>query len=291
MKTVYITKGLPASGKTTWAREMQAEDVNVVRVNKDDLRSMLHNGRWSRANEKQVLELRDQVIKSALSIGRHVIVDDTNLSIKHINVISNIAKQFNARVVVKDFTNVPLDECIARDSKRANSVGEKVIRDMYNQFLRPIRVNKALDPVIFDARLPYCVIFDLDGTLSCMGDRSPYDGKACAVDSVNKSIRFLLEVVRLDLVANAKIIIFSGRNGDSRQQTEKWLEDHIISYDNLVMRTEGDSRKDSVIKEEMFNQYIKDKYNVWFVVDDRDQVVKMWRDLGLTCLQVNYGDF
>lgn len=286
-----MTKGLPASGKSTWAKEMQSSNPNILRVNKDDLRAMLHNGRWSRANEKQVLELRDQIIKSGLDRGMHVIVDDTNLSVKHFNRLSQLAKQYGVRLEVKDFTDVPLEECINRDLNRTNSVGEKVIRDMHNQFLKPKQDTKALNPMVFDARLPYCVIFDLDGTLACMGDRSPYDGKACGVDVVNKSIHYLLEVLRFDSVSQPKVIIFSGRNGDSREETRKWLLDHQVSYDNLIMRSEGDVRKDSVIKQEMFDQYVKDKYNVWFIVDDRDQVVKMWRDMGLVCLQVNYGDF
>lgn len=289
MKTVYITKGLPASGKTTWAKEMQSKDVNIVRVNKDDLRSMLHAGRWSRANEKQVIEFRDQIIKNALSIGRHVIVDDTNLSIKHINTISNIAKQFNARVVIKDFTSVSLEDCITRDIKRNKSVGEKVIRDMYNKFLKQKESLKPLNPYIFNSDLSMCVIFDLDGTLSCIGDRSPYDGKSCNVDLLNKSIAILVDWVRVN--NDVKTIIFSGRNGESRNETEAWLDKHLVYRDELYMRDIGDKRKDSIIKKEMFDKYIKDKYNVLFVVDDRDQVVKMWRDIGLVCLQANYGDF
>lgn len=57
------------------------------------------------------------------------------------------------------------------------------------------------------------------------------------------------------------------------------------------MRPEGDSRKDSVVKEEMYNEHIKYKYNVKAIYDDRQQVVDMWRDLGLTVFQVDKGDF
>lgn len=289
MKTIYMTKGLPASGKSTWAKEMQSSNPNILRVNKDDLRAMLHNGRWSRANEKQVLELRDQIIKSGLDRGMHVIVDDTNLSVKHFNRLSQLAKQYGVRLEVKDFTDVPLEECINRDLNRTNSVGEKVIRDMHNQFLKPKQDTKALNPMVFDARLPYCVIFDLDGTLACMGDRSPYDGKACGADSVNKSIRALLKVIKN--TGDFKVGIFSGRSEEAMYETREWLKDNHIDWSFLAMRRSGDNRKDAIIKKEMFDKYIRDKYNVLFVVDDRDQVVKMWRDIGLVCLQVNYGDF
>jgi predicted kinase len=289
MKTVYITRGLPASGKTTWAKEMQSRDVNIVRVNKDDLRAMLHNGRWSRANEEEVLKLRDQIIKNSLALGKHIIVDDTNLSQKHINVIKTIAKPFDARVVIQDFTGVPLEECIARDKTRFKPVGEEVIRDMHKRFLAVEPENKPLKPLVFNDKLPFCVIFDLDGTLACIGNRSPYDSKNCAQDYVNISIDYLRSL--LFKYSGAKVIIFSGRKDDAEEETKLWLLKNGMNYDELHMRRADDNRKDSLIKLEMFYEYIRDKYNVIFAVDDRDQVVKMWRDLGITCLQVNYGDF
>ena len=46
------------------------------------------------------------------------------------------------------------------------------------------------------------------------------------------------------------------------------------------------------IKKEIVDEHIKGKYFVKFVLDDRDQVVDMWRkEMGYACLQVNYGDF
>jgi hypothetical protein len=57
------------------------------------------------------------------------------------------------------------------------------------------------------------------------------------------------------------------------------------------MRKSGDLRKDSIVKQEIYEQFILNQYNTAFVLDDRDQVVRVWRDLGLTCLQVVYGDF
>jgi hypothetical protein len=57
------------------------------------------------------------------------------------------------------------------------------------------------------------------------------------------------------------------------------------------MRKSGDYRKDYEVKKEIYETYIKDKFNVLCVLDDRQSVVDMWRSLGLTCLQVNYGDF
>lgn len=288
MKEITLLKGLPASGKSTFARQLLDERPGeYVRVNKDELRAMLHNGKWSKFNEKQVLRIRDQIIETALQDGKSVIVDDTNLAPKHQARMEELAKKHEVNLNVYDvFLEVPVEECIKRDLQRPNSVGEKVIRDMHKQFIAPKQEKKPLNPLVFKNGLPNCVIFDLDGTLAMIGDRSPYDGKSCAVDKLNMSVFKLWESL-----AGENRIIFSGRNGDSKKETEEWLDANDIMPTELHMRKPGDARKDSIIKQEMFDQFIKDKYNVLFIVDDRDQVVKMWRDMGITCLQVNYGDF
>ena len=81
---VILTKGLPGSGKTTWAARVQAESLGTYkRVNKDELRLMLDGGKWSPNNERFVEAVRDQVILAALAAGKDVIVDDTNLEPRH----------------------------------------------------------------------------------------------------------------------------------------------------------------------------------------------------------------
>lgn len=140
MKTLWMTRGLPASGKSTWARAKQAEFRlgEVKRVNKDDLRAMLDAGKWSAENEKFVVTIRDNIVTAALSEGKHVIVDDTNLAPQHEARLRQLAREKDASFELVDFTNVPLDECIERDRKRSDSVGETVIRGMWEQFLRPV---------------------------------------------------------------------------------------------------------------------------------------------------------
>jgi hypothetical protein len=57
------------------------------------------------------------------------------------------------------------------------------------------------------------------------------------------------------------------------------------------MHAAADMRKDSVVKQELFERFVRDKYNISFILDDRQQVVDMWRGLGLTVFQVAEGDF
>lgn len=82
-----------------------------------------------------------------------------------------------------------------------------------------------------------------------------------------------------------------GRNGKFRSITEEWLTKNNIVYQDLYMRLEGDFRKDVIIKSEIYENNIKNKVNVLFVLDDRNQVVDFWRSQGLTCLQVAEGEF
>lgn len=143
MKKIIMTKGLPASGKSTWAKQYQMENPNTVRVNKDELRSMLHNGVHSKGRESFVLEVRDFIVETALADGHDVIVDDTNFHSKHKNALWRIAAKYNAILKVQDFTDVPLEVCIERDKNRPNSVGENVIRGMFNLYIN----NKILEDV------------------------------------------------------------------------------------------------------------------------------------------------
>ena len=157
---------------------------------------------------------------------------------------------------------------------------------------------KKIDPRITQVRynntvsedLPLCCIFDLDGTLSMMNGRFAYDGAESINDLPNQDV--------IDLLYSAwdndiEIFLFSGRNSDKGgwEATERWLEKNNVPYDKLRMRKQGDFRKDTIVKEEMFQEEIQDKYRVWYVADDRDMMIQHWRDKGLTCLQVYYGDF
>lgn len=132
---------------------------------------------------------------------------------------------------------------------------------------------------------PTAIMVDLDGTLAHMnGRRSPFNWQAVGQDD--------LDTVVANLTRHYKyVVIMSGRDEVCRPETEKWLRKHDIRYDKLVMRTANDNRPDEVIKWELYKQYVEPDYKIDFVLDDRDKVVKMWRQHGLKCLQVAEGDF
>ena len=141
-KKILITIGIPASGKTTFAKELVSQGWK--RVNKDDLRWMLDNYVYSKDNEKFIVELRNYIIRSLILQGHNIVIDDTNINPQNERDIRNIVKLMNNEsiesgqkyqyeVETKIF-DVPLNICIERNSKRENPVPEKVIRTMYKQF-------------------------------------------------------------------------------------------------------------------------------------------------------------
>lgn len=290
MPKLIMTKGLPASGKTTYARELK----DFKRVNKDDLRSMLDNGKWSKTREQFVLKVRDYIIDTALAHGHNVVVDDTNLAPLHKLNLHNLAVSNNAEFEIADFTDVPLEECIKRDQKRPNYVGEKVIRDMHNTFLKKKGDVAQYTQPGFNPELPFCLIVDIDGTLAHGTGRNMYDYSQVHTDAVDITIRELVALHTVkDEAENPQnyIVIVSGREDNCKELTEQWLKDHGIHYDEIYMRKTGDKRDDRIVKKEIYEEFIKPRFNVRFVLDDRDRVVKMWREEGLKVLQVAEGDF
>lgn len=284
---VIITKGLPASGKTTYALNwVMTDEARRVRIEKDTIRkdtSLFRDGVYNhaRGDESIVIKTRDEKIHQALTNGKSVICSDTNLVQKHIVRISNIAKKYDAEVIIKEFLDVPLKELIERDAKRSDSVGEQVIRQMFHHHVKTMPTflkNKPnLEPV---------VVCDLDGTLT-LGpkNRSPYDWAKVGQDDINLGVAHLLDGVRV--INYAKVFIFSGRDGICRPETEEWLERHNIEYDLLEMRPAGDSRSDEIIKSEMIEKHIKDKYNVVVWFDDRVRIATMLRDVyGINVAQI-----
>jgi len=290
MLKLVMMKGLPGSGKSTIAKRL-VDESGYVRVNKDDLRAMLNNSKWTASNEKAVLKYRDYIIRDALTRGKNVVVDDTNFDAKHAETLLEIAKNHKASFEV-NYIETPFEVCVERDLKRLNSVGETVIRRMYNKYVRVIETPKKAEQ--------NAIIIDIDGTLAHMNNRSPYDYTQVSQDSPDPTIVPIiqgLDIATRALGGNLKFIIVSGRDHTCRADTVAWLDRCGVPYDELFMRDanivdeKGNKVPDTIIKEEIYEREINGKYNVVAVFDDRDQVVKMWRQKGLKVLQVAEGDF
>jgi len=306
---VIILTGLPASGKTTWAITYMQTHPNTKRVNKDDLRAMIDDSEYSGDKEKFILQIRDTIILTMLKKGFDVIVDDTNLSPKHVNRIKAITPNTTEIIINDEFLNISMSDCIIRDQQRDNPVGTKVIERMYNQFLSKrvmskeeksriwfeTNTRKKIEYIPYDDNLEDCIIVDIDGTLALHNGRSPFDLTRVLEDLPNIPVINLVHKYYYvtTIVKTTKILLVSGREDtvQVREDTVEWLKNYGISFNALYMRPEGDYRKDVIIKKEIYEEYIEKKYNVLFVLDDRNQTIKGWRELNLPAFQVAEGNF
>jgi len=323
MLKITLTVGIPACGKSTWAKEeVKKAPEKITRVNRDDLRTMMSNYHFSDSNEKLVTSAKEHIIKEALRYGRDVIIDETNLNRRNFDDICKLVKSMNldCMVMEKPFF-IELDEAIARDAARpgVGCVGEDVVRKFWKKsggaqhkhykprveiIQRQTTASVEASKPMVNSTLPFAVVCDLDGTLSLFNSlrsdgsvdvrhsdahtRSPYDASKCHEDTLNEPVAAVLENMHK---AGYKIIFCSGREDCYRPQTVQFIEKHLGVEYELLMRKTGDLRKDSIIKEQIYLDDITPRYNVFLVLDDRNQVVDFWRSKGLPCWQVAPGNF
>jgi len=301
---ILILVGPPAAGKSTWAKEFIRKNPKYIRVGRDDFRFMFKDAPITENKvEKLISEMQEEVIMKALAKKLNVIVDNTHLKEKYINSVVNLVK-YKADVEYRLF-DISYEKALERDDNRKKKVGENVLKRMFAQFVifkdtfhfqnhtmlkREVAAKEYIDKLVkHNSNLPDAVIFDIDGTIAIM-NRHPFNWKKVNKDLPNDAV---INYTHIHKNLGHRVILMSGRDCAARDLTEKWLKDNNVYYDELHMRGElsggpnQDYRKDNIIKEELYNKFIKDKYNVLVVFDDRTQVVKLWRKLGLVCFQVN----
>lgn len=281
MSKLIIMRGLPASGKSTRAKEVVEQSGNAVRINQDLLRTMLHYDKFTVQNEKFTAKAKRELIKYFLTqTNRKVVVDDTNLNPSTLESIKNIAKECKIEFQVITM-ETDIEECIRRDSLREKKVGREVIINMARRY------------GLYDFKNSE-VIVDIDGTLADIEHRRHFveqdkkDWKsffeAMGDDPVREEV---LGEVR-ELSKSHDIVLVSGRPERYKQETLEWLDKHNVPRVTLLMRGMNDSRPDDIVKEEILNNYFV-KSKIFLVIDDRPRVIRMWQRNGLNVKDVGDG--
>lgn len=157
---------------------------------------------------------------------------------------------------------------------------------------------------VLPAGSQWAIIVDIDGTLAnndhrrrfvdkeygCKGTRDFKSFNAAMMgDTVCQPVVTIMNCLR---ARDFAVLLVTGRGEEYRVRTEAWLKAHAVwSVTRLYMRPAGDNRPDVEIKLEILEQIKADGYAPHFAIDDRNRCVKMWRDAGLICFQIQEGDF
>lgn len=282
-----ICVGMSGSGKSTYAEQFCKDNPDWVEINRDNVRfTLFTNGvrdwskyKFNKSKEDRVTEVIDQQIFDAVMEDKNIVCSDTNLNPKTRRALEDKLEGYGYSVSYKSF-EITLEEAWKRDSNRQGGVGRDVLYKQWQQWLTYIG-RKTYTP---DPSKPKAVIVDIDGTVAQMYNRSPYEWEKVGEDKPRDFVINLVErMCTYFEVDRIDIIFLSGRDGICRPQTEEWLNDNI-AYNgklNLFMRTEGDPRKDTIVKEELFWEHVAPHYNVMGAFDDRPCMVRLWYEIGI----------
>lgn len=305
MQKVILTVGIPASGKSTWSKAEIAKNPNkTTRICRDDLRNMMHNYTFSDSNEKMVTSVKEFTLLHALKKGHDVIIDECHANRRYFNETCTLIKglDIDCMVMEKSFY-IDLEEALKRNAQREGTA--KIPEDAIKKFWKKLggEQHKFYNPRVEilnktnlsagytlmkqDQSLPKAAIFDLDGTMCNISHRNPYDASTCDKDEPYDHV---INMCKLLHDSGVKIVFLSGREDRYEELTRLWLDTYFGEDYTLYMRPTNNFSKDSIIKKDIFEKQIKDKYNVVAVVDDRLQVCRLWYELGLPLFRVGNPD-
>jgi len=313
MNKIILVLGISGSGKTYWSRQWAEEDPeHRIRLNYDDIRCMFGKYWVPDRREQLVKDTFMYALRQAMYMGYDIVIDNmSNLNPKHQKEYIDLVNENNSyeespkyEIEFKWF-DTPIEVCISRDAERENPIGERVIKQQWSKYRTTIiqhSIKEMLEnQVVQNINLPHCIIVDMDATLCFNTNGRPFWG----TDADERVIDDVPNTPVVELVKHYKeapygtnpykyernIIIVTGRSESARIGTEMWLKKYGVPYDKILMRPNGDMTKGDELKQILYDNEIKDKYYVDFVLEDSTKVVKMYRRLGLTVLQPNEGKF
>jgi predicted kinase len=316
--TLLVLRGLPASGKSTYAMQWLAEAPSRARVNRDDIRFATYGPDYVQYSDSEdqddkdarnhcentVTKIEQTQVRALLEAGFDVVVDACHLRPHYVRDWVEIADEIGATVTTREFP-IPVINAIVRDAERGKrgerSVGEDDIRRMTKYLgkhgtLLPVDLNSPVEkgedkggPVIstYVAKpgTPLAIIVDIDGTIALNKDvRNPMDFSRVALDNPNRNV---IAAVTAMWAQGYQVVYCSGRPDSCREDTEKWIAEHVGIAGPLFMRKTGDVRNDAIVKQELFDANIRGNWDVRMAWDDRPRVIRYWAAIGLSVVDVD----
>lgn len=291
-KVLILEVGPAGSGKSGHAYMME-QKFGFVRISQDD-------------QGKAHLDL----FKNAISKDKNVVVDRMNFNVQQRERYIEPARKagYEIRIVVH---HVPKRICLERMLKREGhptikneKSAQAALKTFFGKYER-VEDSEA-DMVIRlghdDDTRPTAIICDIDGTIAEINHRRHYldRDKEAGIrpnwqmffkEMVNDTINVWCYDIVSSLCMQYPIVFATGRPDNFHKETYAWLYEHRVPMTDLFMRPRFDSRKDDIVKEIILEFEILPRYKVHFVLDDRQQVVDMWRKRGHVVLQCDKGDF
>ena len=139
MKTLIMLSAVPASGKTTWAKQYQEEHPNVYIVNSDEVRMEITHGDYKdHSRQKEVWELFEKRIHEYGAIPDCTVILD---ALNDVNAVRlkylTTTPEFDKKILIL-FPNT-LDKSIYYNSKRDEKVRvpEQILVDLNHKFEEP----------------------------------------------------------------------------------------------------------------------------------------------------------
>lgn len=280
-----ITVGCSGSGKSTYAEGLTKK--GWVEINRDYHRFCNKERNWNtykftRQNEERVTAKWNKKLERTIEQKNNIVTSDTSLNKERALELKSRLEDAGYSVDFK-VIDVEFEELLKRDHQRAGGVGYEVLMKQFIQFKQNWC---GVEPYKEQEGLPYIYICDIDGTIAEKGDRSPFDYTKVSTDIPITSVVRLIDGAHME----SEVLFLSGREdtGECYNDTKNWLSKHIgVENPQLFMREEGDHRKDYEVKVDMFDKYIRGKYNVRAVIDDRKQVIEScWNVLGVKTINV-----
>lgn len=290
-----ITVGVSASGKSTWARNfihdrLKNEGEQWVDINRDWARRCVLFDKtqgqvdklvwrlWKWKWEDEVTRRCDAQLQKAAAERKNVVISDTNLNRGRREALVHKLEELGYEVELKHF-RVTFEEACKRDAERENGVGYQVIAKQFEQWNAEFHARH-----VPQQGLPVCIVVDIDGTIAHMKGRGPFEWTRVGEDSVDEVVNRMVLALQEQGI---KIVFLSGRDGCCYRETFNWLCDKTAATDfELYMRPAGDSRRDDIVKEELFFNHVEGRYNVFCVFDDRPQMIRKWHAMGLKVMAV-----
>lgn len=302
IKKIILTRGIPGSGKSTWAKAWVAESPETrIRLNWDDMRNML-GPYWVPSRENINKTMMWCAINAAAYCDKpyEIVIDNMNLNPKGWKEVEEWIETYNHSahsvgnnvqyiLEFKDFFT-PVEECIRRDAMRPNPIGEKTIKDIwrkYKHFIQTTAVTSYVENLRpRDPDKPDCIVVDMDSTMCFNTNGRPWYGEGSTEEMINDIPNE--GVVNLVRSQSYPVVICTGRNQSQLEVTELWLRKHGIYPEMTFFRADKDFRTGVEVKAELMDEILK-IYNVVAVFEDCEPIVAKFREMGLTVLQPNKG--